>query len=233
MFTNKYGNNFIITSFINNRYTCKTLCGKYQTTCSVNSITNKTLRHPLDITVQGVGYLGFGEYNRNYKSYGVWGDIISRCYNLKYHTSKYYGQKGVTMAKEWYDFQVFSKWYYENSCKIDDEEIDKDLIGGNCYSPENCVMLPKKVNRFLSMFFKKDFKGVYYNNDGKKRANPWKVILKGKHIGTFNNKVEAQEFLTVKRREAALLFLENYKTILSEKVYNTIKQKVETYEPFI
>lgn len=110
----------------------------------------KDKNHP---SVEGVGFVGYGDHNpgglknRN-PAYVCWHSMISRCYSTKrqLRTPCY---AGVSVCKEWLNFQKFANWYYDNypsDGKI--YHLDKDLkINGNkVYSPETCLFVTAEEN---------------------------------------------------------------------------------------
>lgn len=243
VFQNKYGNEFLITGYCSktNRYNCITLNMYSEITCSVASINNKTLRHPLDKTVCGVGYLGVGKYRtqtqdkKRDKAYASWTGIIDRCYNENNPNYKSYGAKGVVVCEDWQNFQVFAEWFYnQENCTDKDYDIDKDLMGGISYNPLNCLMLHNKINRFISMYFlKRKSVCVYYQGDGKKRANPWRVSINGKHRGSYLTKEAAEVDCKFIRKNLGLTFIEENKALMNGQVYNELIKKVENHGTYI
>ena len=78
--------------------------------------------------------------------YAVWEDMKSRCYNLNDKRYKDYGGRGVTVCDEWINSPAaFIEWALENGWKTG-LQIDKDIKGGNIYSPENCTIVTNKEN---------------------------------------------------------------------------------------
>ena len=70
---------------------------------------------------------------------GIYKNIISRCYNEKNASYKYYGEKGVTVNKVWLGengFEKFYQWAIHNGY-TDNLSIDRINVNGN-YTPENC-----------------------------------------------------------------------------------------------
>lgn len=78
--------------------------------------------------------------------YGTWRTMVRRCYDSGREEYKYYGAKGVTVCDEWrHTPRMFIKWGMDNGWEPG-MEIDKDIKGGNVYSPENCVIVSHKEN---------------------------------------------------------------------------------------
>lgn len=84
-------------------------------------------------------------YVRNHANrlYHTWSGIIQRCKgNCTSH--EYYFEKGISVCKEWLDFDMFAKWAIENGygpgLEIDRIDSDRD------YSPDNCRWVTHKKN---------------------------------------------------------------------------------------
>ena len=127
----------------------------------INSIKNRTVKNPYHPNTFGVGYLGVGgcehlDGNKMSSSYILWTSILRRSYYEPYK-EKQPTYKNVTCCKEWHNFQNFNKWY-ENNYPYEVEgikfQLDKDVLQLNVeskiYSPETCVFLPDKVNKFMT-----------------------------------------------------------------------------------
>ncbi|MGG7348372.1 hypothetical protein ACQ7CM_24445, partial [Escherichia coli] len=70
----------------------------------------------------------------------VWNNFHSRVRNnINYST--------VTICDDWYRFSDFYYWYVENV--VDGWHLDKDILGGNEYSPSNCIFVPREVNQLF------------------------------------------------------------------------------------
>lgn len=133
---------------------------------------------------------------------------------------------GVSVCEEWHNFQNFAKWFYEQKSFHLNWELDKDLVNGSSkyYSPENCCLLPKKINRFLvgkrtenglpaGVRVKHLIRGVIYtaksyNSDG----NP-------QYLGDFLNEDDAFIAFSLHKKNTILELAEMYKTDLCEKSY--------------
>lgn len=82
--------------------------------------------------------VGFGSASRK-RLYGIYKNMINRCYNEKNPSYKYYGGKGVTVNKYWLGdggFDKFCQWSFKNGYS-DELTIDRINPNGN-YTPENC-----------------------------------------------------------------------------------------------
>ncbi|PWW37374.1 thymidylate synthase [Paenibacillus pabuli] len=85
---------------------------------------------------------------------GTWSRMMSRCYNKKAHNYRFYGEKGVSVAKRWHkcsnfveDVQKLPHWNYKKD-EWNNFELDKDYFEANQYGPDTCIWLHKSENIF-------------------------------------------------------------------------------------
>lgn len=75
--------------------------------------------------------------------YHAWSEMHRRC-SGKSTNSDYYKGKGISVCKEWEDFDSFARWSinagYQNGLELDRIDGDKD------YSPNNCRWVSHKQN---------------------------------------------------------------------------------------
>jgi hypothetical protein len=77
-----------------------------------------------------------GEKTNTSRLYGIWSNMIQRCYNSKCPTYKWYGARGITVCNEWRDYLIFKDWAFSNGYS-DELSIDRINVNGN-YEPNNC-----------------------------------------------------------------------------------------------
>ena len=113
---------------------------------------------PYEPRALGYGYMGEGKYKtkengKHTKCYRTWRNMLKRCFDEEYKL-KHNTYLGVTVCKEWLNFQVFAEWYYNNIYFIDEEEmnLDKDILvkGNKIYSPETCIFVPQRINKLFT-----------------------------------------------------------------------------------
>ena len=154
--------------------------------------------------VYGIGTNNYQGKATSLRSYFIWRNMLSRCYNYKDKYYNIYGEKGVVVDDSWLEFDLFRIWYEDNYPSVLQEkfdikfELDKDLLseGKNIYSPTTCIFLPQKINSFMTNK-KSDNVSGYIGVDWNKKTQKWRVRINdfdtGKRIflGYFNNIEEA------------------------------------------
>lgn len=91
--------------------------------------------------------------------YRIWKGMRARCNNKNVKQYKDYGGRGISICKEWDDFQNFYDWSIENGY-LDKLTIDRKDVNGD-YSPDNCQWITQyeqNQNRRNSiiLFYKRD-----------------------------------------------------------------------------
>ncbi|EEL89671.1 TPA: hypothetical protein ACGW7B_005662 [Bacillus nitratireducens] len=106
----------------------------------------------------------------NHPLYGTWCGIMRRCHKPNDSHYKYYGNKGITVAKQWHKFWNF---VYDIDNRMPnghllyrkDYQLDKDKKGGKIYSLENCMVITAEENRKMAGD-KQKRKIVAFDDDG-------------------------------------------------------------------
>lgn len=78
------------------------------------------------------------------KLYYVWHGMINRCDNPKHKSYCDYGEKGVSVCKEWHDSKKFFEWALSHGYK-EGLEIDRIDTSGD-YCPKNCRWITRLKN---------------------------------------------------------------------------------------
>lgn len=169
----------------------------------------------MKISVYGFGFIGCGEFkprrlNKPSKEYSTWNDMIRRCYD-PYTINRYPSYKDCYVCDDWKNFQNFARWYSESQNDGDDLYIDKDIkfIGNKVYSPENCMMVTRQVNSFVSDNISIRGKCIigtnfclFHRKFKSQCSNPF--TGKNDHLGYFNSELDAHIAWRNKKYEHAI-----------------------------
>lgn len=209
--------------FLYNNYACEVQYG---------NISNGILSNPYHPSVSNIGYLGKGNHNssNNYKAYTAWCNMIARCYNDKYQ-ERHLTYRGVTVAKEWHNFQNFAEWYSKQYNPDNNFEIDKDLLSGNkkMYSPHTCCLIPSYLNTFMTNKQSTNTSGATgVTIDGKKYRARITDVLSGKELflGNFDTLLQASQRYKEARKENIVVIKEKIKEeypLLDKQILLNIK----------
>ncbi len=156
VFHNKYGETVTVSGFKSAKEVDVVFqhgwCGTYQK----NALINGVFKSPYSKTLCSFGFIGEGSHSsKDVLHYRHWHNMITRVFSeSKLKRSTCY--EGVSVCNAWANFQNFCNWC--NSVKgfglRDDNgvlfNLDKDLLGGFDYSPQNCVFIPTEINSFLT-----------------------------------------------------------------------------------
>jgi hypothetical protein len=147
---------------------------------NLKEIRTGQIKHPLDRTVYGRGYLGIGEYTyeENKKRSYCWRAMFKRCYE---ENGNYLPYTEVGVSEDWCNFQNFAKWYDENY--VDGWELDKDLKSLDLtkeYSEGCCIFIPPELNKRLSHTYES-----VPNKEGRKYRAKVSRNLKSIELGRY------------------------------------------------
>lgn len=201
-----------------------------------------SMKSPYSKSVANVGYLGVGATHKtNPTAYRMWYNMIYRCYCTRMDRRRDINYEDCEVDEKWHCFQNFNDWYNNESSLYKCNEkvcIDKDLLIKNnkIYSEDTCVLLPEKINIFLTKTSHTRGKypiGVYYDKYKNKFiaqcCNPFGDNKNEKrNLGSFNTSEEA--FLAYKntKEKYARMLADKYNGIIDTKAINALKNyKVE------
>lgn len=77
-------------------------------------------------------------------TYGLWYNMIRRCYNTNYSRYPEWGGRGIKVCKSWHTFYTFHKWAMSNGFSKQ-LYIDRMENDGN-YSPVNCRFVSPTIS---------------------------------------------------------------------------------------
>ena len=129
----------------------------------------------------------------NKRLLSIWKNMNTRCTNPNYEKYWAYGGKGVSITKEWKDFEVFKLWAIDNGY-TNDLTLDRKDTNGN-YDSFNC----RWVTTTLQAFNKNSYFGSTSNNKGVSKTpnGKWKAQIQSKgikqNLGTYTSEEKAKE----------------------------------------
>ena len=167
------------------KYLCS--CGK-EFIAKTKSVKSGTLKHC------GESYHFKSHKLRGHRLYRIWMSAKQRCFNKNSLAYKNYGERGITICKEWKnDFLSFYNWALHNGYK---ENLTIDRINNNGdYEPLNCrwvnMNIQTRNTRKIRSTNTSGYRGVGYYHRYKKYRATISINNKTIHIGYFNNHLEA------------------------------------------
>jgi hypothetical protein len=131
----------------------------YCTTSLPTNFKKGIVKNPYYPTVLGVAC--YGEVNKDDftyydRAYGLWTDVLNRCYNPDRSNWKWYGGAGIKVAPRWRCFEFFLKdlsaivGFEEWLLNPGNYDLDKDYHKADYYGPDVCVFLPHSLNNQLA-----------------------------------------------------------------------------------
>lgn len=123
----------------------------------------------------------------------IWKNMNTRCTNPNYEKYWAYGGKGVSITKEWKDFEVFKLWAINNGY-TNELTLDRKDTNGN-YDSFNC----RWVTTTLQAFNKNSYFSSTSNNKGVSKTlnGKWKAQIQSKgvkqNLGTYSSEEKAKE----------------------------------------
>lgn len=191
------------------------------------------------------GYIGQGPYVSEHKEngkriihneYRVWTSMHDRAGNFD---GKHPSYADVTVAKEWWNYQNFAKWYNERRYELKDDFlcIDKDILcpEARMYSPETCVLIPNTINEVFKNFdnYKRnnneglpngvqrrsDSKSIRYRSEARYLDEYGNKVAKRR---TFDNVFDAFCYYKEAKEKYIKQLAEKYKEVIDPRVYNKL-----------
>lgn len=127
------------------RFTCVCECGAGLTDISASDLLYGNTKScgclQRDITVARSTKHGGTPRGKRERLYRIWHHMKERCLVVNTKEYKHYGARGITVCREWMDYETFRTWALGNGYK-DDLTIERKDVDGN-YCPENCTWIPR------------------------------------------------------------------------------------------
>ena len=123
----------------------------------------------------------------------IWKNMNTRCKNHNYEKYHKYGGKGITICKEWEDFQKFRFWALSNGY-TNELTLDRINVNGN-YEPSNCRFVTSSLQAFNKGSYHQGtskLKGVNKYSDGRWQAQIQSKGIK-KNLGYYQTEEEARK----------------------------------------
>lgn len=205
-------------------------------TCALSSLKRGNVSNPFYPTVNGVGYLGVGDYNqaKNPLVSTLWRNMLKRSYDESFH-KKHPSYRNTTICKEWQNFQNFAEWCYSQKFfnakdnKGSSYHLDKDILrkDNKIYSPETCCFIPQDVNKLLlkSNAIRGKYPiGVNLSKQGNSFVSTVTCENKSKFLGEYKTPEEA--FLVYKQNKEWYIkeVAEKWRGKIGEAVYEALLQ---------
>lgn len=163
---------------------------------------------------------------RAVKEYSLWMTMLQRCYSEKVH-EKLPTYKNCCVSENFKSYSYFYDWCHRQvGFGVDGYELDKDLISrwNKIYSEDNCVFIPKKINRTLkdSRSKRGDLPiGVTRRESGKYRAMTT-INRKRVSFGTFKTVDEAFRAYKINMEEHMKSLGLMFKDVIDERAYEAL-----------
>lgn len=195
----------------------------YVTTTTYSNFKRGQVRNPYDITVNGIGYIGDGEYKtkkspqRHTDAYNTWVTLLYRCYCDE--STVYYKESEV--CQDWLCYQNFAKWYESNQYKVKGRlHLDKDILfpGNKMYAPDKCLLVPQRIN----MLFVNQSNNRNLPNGIRKASKGFLAKYNNKELGIYNTVEEAYKAYSQKKKEEIVKIANEYKGVIPQKVYDAL-----------
>ena len=224
---------FTITSYLDSyNIGVKFVNTSYEMVTHLGSIKSGNVKDPYSPSVYGVGVVGT-KYptminGRNTKEYGLWQNMLTRCYNDTYK-NKQPTYIGCEVSNNFKSYEYFYEWCQNQiGFNVEGWHLDKDLLvkGNKVYSEYSCVFLPNEINLLLVKCTASRGEyliGVYWS----KTANAFKATVrknKGKqeHLGYFNTELEAYNAYKIAKEAFVKEQANKFKSQIDPRAYNAL-----------
>jgi hypothetical protein len=183
-------------------------------------------RRCMEPTMCGIGYWGSDSIDCKSESYLRWRDMLTRCYNAKFH-ERQPQYKECTVCEEWLNYSNFRVWYDQNRVLGKTLDLDKDILfkGNKVYSPETVALVPHAINTLF--INRKDGRGdfpigVYCEKDKKRFRATMSFMGKQIKLGSFATAESAFARYKEYKEDFIKDMAEQFKDEIPHKVYEAM-----------
>lgn len=208
---------------------------KYEKYVQFGHLKKGAISNPYHKSVCKLGFIGVGKHlikenNRHTLAYKTWHSMMHRCYDpaVKIKNPTY---EDCIVAEEWHNFQNFAEWFYSQKYCNDGYELDKDWLVANnkVYSPEFCLLAPKKINCLVRGHKRKDETmpmGVYKTKFGKPYISMIRIDGNLTMLGTFDDRDEAHNVYKVAKISYIKKVALEWQDKIDERLFTALMNKV-------
>lgn len=184
------------------------------------------IKNPYDRTMADVGYIGVGKYKLHNEdlsetpAYRAGRNMMFRCYKNEKTALSYYGKS--TVSVEWHNFQAFADWYYSHFYEVQERlHLDKDIKypGNMIYSPENCLLVPHKINE--QFHYKPKINGLPFGVN-KTKTGRYSTSCNGKSLGVYDTVGGAYRVYARNKKKIIIQLANEYKSIIPTELYEAL-----------
>ena len=153
---------------------CKCDCGQY-TTLYPDQFNRGVVKSCGCLRLRGTRTI---DGRSKHPLYGIWNQMMGRCYRSTDRHYDRYGGRGITVCDEWHDFWKFVEWADSVGGRPDGYEIDRIDNDGN-YCPENCRWATRSQqlnNRCCNIYIEYNGKRQSLSDWAKELGLPWGTL---------------------------------------------------------
>jgi len=196
-------------------------------------ITDGCIDYPYERNNCGVGYVGYirKDFKADRHILDVWNKMIKRCYDPVEKDKSY---SNCSVCSEWHNFYNFHKWYdsqMTNGFYQKGYQLDKDILNPNAkvYSPENCRLVPEKINSFTNNVNTDSRKSKLPSGVGWKEKNQkYQVSIKSghktnKYLGLVSCPKEGYEIYKVEKLKAANKLADEWEGLVVPEIIDALR----------
>ena len=204
----------------------------FETSAQLKHIKNGNVKDLYSPSVYGVGIVGtkypISEGGVHTKEYGLWKNMLERCYSDIYQKKKP-TYEGCKVSDKFKYYEYFYEWCHKQiGFDNEDWQLDKDLLvkGNKVYSESTCVFIPQEINTVLIKSTASRGKhpiGVCWSSTNKAFvAQVSKSKGKREHLGFFNTEIEAFNAYKTAKESFVKEQAEKWRGKIDERAYNAL-----------